>query len=151
MGLGVELIVPEELLSDDLQNALMNSLRFRSPEIALDIILRIRERTPRDRGALRESETQQAYTSRVSGSKNINLAKWYVEDGPQLAEWGRVYAPYQEGDLPTYTNPPRRMFARTEEDDLGIIETWADEAVKGAADAIGSGPTETFSYGSSAE
>jgi hypothetical protein len=77
-------------------------------------------------GALRSGIT-------ASAAHDVNdpLLVWLTaEDDPQLAMWGRVYVQYQEGGalgLPTYTNPPRLMFASVGTDDLPILAAWAYE------------------------
>jgi len=131
--------------------ALLNALRFNSPDIAAQIEDRIRERTQRMTGALAESITGQAYTSTVSGNRTVMLAMWYANDDPQLSEWNRVYVQYQEGPPlgeSTYTNPPHQMFEQVEIEDLGLIQTWAEAAVQNSVDGLlGGSGTETIAYG----
>jgi len=151
-GFSVEVVVPTAL--KDLTGsgaALLNALRFNSPDIAAQIEDRIRERTQRMTGALAESITGVPYTSAVSGARSVMLAKWFANEDDQLSEWGRVYVQYQEGKPlgeHTYTNPPRQMFEQVEIEDLGLIQTWAEAAVQNSVDGLlGGSGTETTAYG----
>lgn len=125
---------------------LMSALRRATATLAPLLATRVRGRTPRQTGALREDVTGDAYTSAVSGTRQVKLVDLYVESGAQVSEWGRVYAAYQEGPplgLSTYTNGPHQMFARVATEDLGLIEGWAEAAV-GGADVLEGGEEVTI-------
>lgn len=86
-----------------------------------------------DTGALMSSVTGQAYP----GSKNGTLISVWFNNAQQYAEWGRYYAPYQEGPpigLSTYTNGPRHMLYDSQTEDTGQITGWAVQAGQTAVD-----------------
>lgn len=93
-------------------------------------------RTPVDTGALL-ADVQ--YTAYHEGKTLVDV---YADDEEQLAEWGRVYALYQEGGalgLSTYTNAPHEMFAKVLTDDIPAIEKWGNDALQKGVDRLGNG------------
>lgn len=152
MPFGVQVVVPAALAKmADSPAELMSSLRASTPEIAELIESRIRQRSPRDTGGLRDAIDSQAYTGGVSGTNQVMLAKWYANDGPQLDAWNRVYVAYQEGPplgLSTYTRGEHHMFEQVESTDLGLIEAWAEAAVNQAVNRMmGGGGSQVTTYG----
>jgi hypothetical protein len=80
-----------------------------------------------DTGALASSVTGQAY----AGAKNETLIAVWFNNAQQYAQWGRYYAPYQEGPpigLSTYTNAPRHLLFDAQTDDASQIAQWAATA-----------------------
>ena len=141
MALSLEVVVPAAI-ARMVQNpeVLMNALRAHSPEIAQQIETRIRARTPRLTGALREAVSSNPYTNEVNGLNPVMLVRWYADDGPQLEVWGRVYVEYQEGEplgKRTYTNDAHQMFEDVEVDDIPLIQAWAEAVVQDAANKLG--------------
>lgn len=93
------------------------------------------ERTsgPYSTGALASSVTGQAYP----GSKNGTLISVWFNNAQQYSEWGRYYAPYQEGPpigLSTFTNGPRHMLYDSQEQDAGEITDWAVQSGQATVD-----------------
>lgn len=91
------------------------------------------EARARDTGALASSVTGRVGT-RASGKL---ISVWF-NNAQQYAQWGRYYAPYQEGPpigLSTYTNAPRHMLYDSQTEDAPAIEEWALEAGGSGADA----------------
>lgn len=114
------------------------SLHDHSPELADLEYDAIYGRTPQRTGALAEGLTKIAYTS----TNTDDLALIYFDDQTQIDEWGRVYAPYQEGGqfgLPTYTNPPREMIGSSLTDDIPQIQAWGENACQEALDLCANG------------
>lgn len=112
---------------------LLRILRFHMAEIGDPVLKNIENRTPKLTGALREDEDWKP----LGGQGG--LLQWYVGDTWQLAEWGRVYAKYQEGPpLGTtgYTRGPWQMFEKVATDDLPAIEQWALDTVQDAVDNL---------------
>lgn len=129
--LGVNCSVPD--FSKVNIDEVLGKLHEHAQEIADTILAQIEGRTPVDTGALQEDETY-----RLGASKST-LVTWYVGEDYQLAEWNRVYAPYQEGPplgKTTDTNGPHQMFALVATDDLPLIQSWADAAVAEALDGM---------------
>jgi hypothetical protein len=132
-GLSVTITMPAPGGLDSKQ--LMDALRRASPLLVEKLLPIIRERTPKRTGALRESLSGQSYNRSVSGNREASLAQFFYEDGPQVQEWKRVYAPYQEGPslgLSTYTNEPRHMLAQINTTDASLVQQWADAAIEEA-------------------
>lgn len=120
---------------EDLRQWLADSLRLHAGEAA-DILDFLVASNTLDRayrtGALLESVQKQANVS------DAVLARIFFEDGPQVEQWGRVYAEYQEGPpygTSTYTNEPRHMIADAEEEGADQIAEWAKGVVEDAWDA----------------
>lgn len=94
------------------------------------LVARVTQRTldrAFDTGALASSVTGQAYPN----SKNGTIVAVWFNAAQQIAEWGRYYAPYQEGPplgLSTYTNPPRHMLFDSQTEDAEQIRQWAIQA-----------------------
>lgn len=93
---------------------------------------RVRTRTAYDTGALREDETFEVNTDKSSK----DLIVFYVTDTHQMAEWGRTYARFIEGEPLGFTSPtiynPSQMYERMGEEDMDIIDLWgAKQAQKG--------------------
>lgn len=99
-------------------------------------IYKVTERTMErafDTGALAASVTG------TVGSGKPNLVSVWFNSAQQYAEWGRYYAPYQEGEplgLATYTNGPRHMLYDSVTDDAQEIGDWATQTGQRAADAL---------------
>ena len=115
---------------EDIRQWLADSLRLHAGEAAdiLDFLVAsyTLERAYRT-GALLESVTKEA---NVSGD---TLALISFDDGPQVEQWGRVYAEYQEGPpygTSTYTNEPRHMIADAEEEGADQIAEWAKGVIE---------------------
>lgn len=133
MNVSVTLTLPK--LDDFEAKEIMSALRQASPQIGEEIADRIRDRARPyiRRGALYDSIDYLPYTGGVSGSREVNLVRWYADDAPQINDWGRVYAEYQEGPplgKTTYTNDPRHLFYGVETDDAPAIQDWADQVVE---------------------
>jgi hypothetical protein len=115
------------------------ALKQNALSLANQIQPRIDARTYVDTGAL-----QSAMTYDLDSDPDTNLlVKFYADPGPQEAQWGRVYLPYQEGPplgLSTYTNPPRQMLYGVGTEDLGIIQTWAEETLQNKVNSLGGTP-----------
>lgn len=126
------------LETQDIMATVRMVLHRDSPDLVSLIVPRIQARTAVDTGALQ---------SAIIGDPHPDpddpvLAEFFADDNPQLAAWGRIYVAYQEGGtlgLPTYTNPPRLMFARVETDDLPLIEAWAIDRCQEAIDLCETG------------
>lgn len=113
---------------------ILEVLRFHMDEIGDEVLDKIEARTPEWTGALKEDETWKP----LRGDKG-SLLQWCVGDDYQLTEWGRVYAPYQEGEplgLHTYTNGPRHFLLDVQSADLPEIEAWALQTVQEAVDNV---------------
>lgn len=98
----------------------------------------IRQRTPQDTLALYDSITGTPYAD----PKAKTLLWVRAQNKEQVDEWGRVYAPYQEGGplgLPTFTNPPHEMFQEAMSTDIPLIEAWASKYGNIALKRIASG------------
>jgi hypothetical protein len=100
-----------------------------------NVTKRTEERTsgPYSTGALASSVTGQAYP----GSKNGTLIAVWFNNAQQYAEWGRYYAPYQEGPplgLHTYTIGMHHMLYDSQEQDAGEITDWAVQAGQATVD-----------------
>lgn len=115
-------------------NAVLDAWRANANELLQIEIFNVTKRTLErafDTGALASS-----VTGRVGAGKPNLVSVWF-NPSPQIAQWGRVYAAYQEGPpigLSTYTNPPRHMLYDSTEDAEQII-TWAtDTGQSGAND-----------------
>ena len=105
-------------------------------EIA-NVTQRTQDRTsgPYSTGALAASVTGQAY----SNAKNGTLIAVWFNSAQQYAEWGRYYAPYQEGKpigLDTYTRGMHHMLYDAKNDDAGQISGWAQRVGQQAADGL---------------
>jgi hypothetical protein len=89
-----------------------------------------------DTGALASSVTGQAYGDAKNGTI---IAVWF-NNAQQYAEWGRYYAPYQEGPpigLSTYTNAPRHMLFDAQTEDAGQIHDWAVRTGQHSLEGLG--------------
>lgn len=142
MPISISISVPKTDGMDS--KRIMNALRKASPVLVEKLLPIIRARTPRDTGALREALEGKAYPSEVSGNRESQLAQFWYDDQPQIDEWKRVYAPYQEGPelgLSTYTNEPRRMLQQIGTTDQDLIDQWAEAAIQEALDQMAHGST----------
>lgn len=107
-----------------------------APELAQIEQFNVTKRTldrAKDTGALADSVTY------ALGQGRPVLATIYYAAGPQVRQWERVYAPYQEGPpegLATYTNPPRHMLYDAQTEDTDQIEQWATEWGDRAAEYV---------------
>lgn len=114
-----------DFIGMDIEGTINEQLHLNSPQITDVLLIRIYDRTPEDTGALKSSLTGVA---NVDHPDDPLLSYLYANDQEQLDEWGRIYVAYQEGGalgLPTYTNPPREMFAKVMTEDLNDIAGWA--------------------------
>lgn len=115
---------------------ILKVLRFHMAEIGDEVLDKIEARTPYLTGALREDE---AWRPMAGSGVRGGLLEWYIRDEYQLAEWGRFYAPYQEGPplgLSTYTNGPRHFMLDVQSKDLPEISEWALDVVREAVDNV---------------
>ena len=102
-------------------------------QIEIANVTRRTDERAHDTGALMSSVTGQAYANAKNGTI---IAVWF-NNAQQYAEWGRYYAPYQEGPpigLATYTNPPRHMLFDSKEEDADQISQWATKVGQQAAE-----------------
>lgn len=124
-------IIAGQIIGQDVAATIRQSLHVHAQDlIDLEVPL-IRARSPYLTGALRDDIKGIPYAT------GDDIALLYADDAAQLAQWGRIYAPYQEGPplgLSTWTNPPHQMFANVLTEDIPVIEQWAIEA---AQEAIG--------------
>lgn len=135
MGAEITLTVPGHFLNQDFEQTVIQELHAGSDELGAMELFNISARTPIDTGALLSDEFYKV------GSGNV-LVTLGVNTENQLAEWGRIYAPYQEGGelgLSTYTNPPHEMFARVLTDDLDQIGEWGVRQCQMAMDRCAAG------------
>lgn len=125
-------------LAQDFTKPVMKGFYEAGPltELGNEINDRIKTRTAYDTGALRESETFTINTD--MGSEDLIV--FLVQDGPQMAEWGRTYARFIEGPELGNTSPtiydPSHMYARIGTEDIGIIDTWAAHQAQKKLDEI---------------
>lgn len=93
----------------------------------------VQGRTPILTGALKSSETYEANND----PSDSTLVRIYASTGPQVDQWGRVYAPYVEGGLmglPSRTiKHPSTMFEQIFTTDLSQIQEWAAGHLKQGA------------------
>ena len=125
--------IPAAAFSEASRGVANKALHEHSPELAEMERHSIEGRTPYRTGALRDAASAKPYKSEHSRS----LVKLYYNDEPQLFEWHRVYAQYQEGPPmghTTYTNDPRLMLYHVQDDDRAQIEAWAQQTVQTALD-----------------
>lgn len=126
------------LETQDIMATIRMVLHRDSPDLSTTIVDRIVERTQIMTGALQSAITGDPHPD----PDDPVLAEFFADDDPQLAQWGRIYVQYQEGGalgMPTYTNPPREMFAKVGNDDLPIIEAWAVDRCQEALDLCNTG------------
>lgn len=120
-----------QIIGQDVEATIRQSLHNHAQDlIDLEVPL-IRARSPYLTGALRDDIKGLPYTT------GDDIALLYADNAAQLAQWGKVYAPYQEGPplgLSTWTNPPHQMFASVLTEDIPVIEQWAVEAAQEALD-----------------
>jgi len=119
------------IIGQDLESTILKRLQANAPELIAIEIPKIKARTPVLTGALRDDIEGIPYNT------GNDIAFFHTNDVAQLSQWGRVYAPYQEGPplgLNTYTNPPRQMFYSVLTDDIPDIEVWGKHCVEEAID-----------------
>ncbi len=150
MSLVVVVVHPDTRAMMD-KGQLLDALRAASPQIAATLEGTVRDRTPERTGALREDESSRAYTGGgLSGNRRVNLVDLYCGTDYQEAEWHRVYWMYQEDEpvgLHTYTPQHAHMYARVETDDLGLIASWAHDAIESAAEELANAPVVSEVFG----
>ena len=125
-------ITGNQIFGMNLDATIRAKLHENTPELSDLLVFLVSEKTPVRSGALLGSITGIPYTD-----DGDDLAYVYADPGPQLDQYNRVYAPYQEGPslgLSTFTNAPHQMFARTGTDDLPLIAEWAREHAQEALD-----------------
>lgn len=126
------------LVGQDISATYRMMIHRDSPDISNDILDWVVQRTPIMTGALQSSYVAEPHPD----PSDPIIAYVHSTDGPQLDQWGRVYVQYVEGGalgLPTWTNPPREMFARTAVIDLPEVVQWAEEKMQEAVDAVVAG------------
>jgi hypothetical protein len=131
----ITLVVPGHFLNQDLERTVIQELQAGSDELGAMELYSISARTPVDTGALLSDEFYEV------GSLPV-LVTLGMHTENQLDEWGRVYAPYQEGGelgLATYTNGPHEMFARVLPDDIPQISDWGIRQCQAAMDRCAAG------------
>jgi hypothetical protein len=127
-----------QIIGQDIEATIKEVLHARTPDLRDMEVSNIQDRTPVRTGALQSSIDGIPYLD----SGTDDLVFLFANDQPQLSEWGRVYAPYQEGPdlgLHTYTNPPRLMFASVLTDDIPQIEQWGIDACNEALNLCANG------------
>lgn len=107
-------------------------LHEHSPELGDALVPLVQAKTPILTGALVSDMTYEAYPDPEDpGAGEEDLVYVFAEGSNQMDTWDRIYVQYQEGGalgLPTYTNPPREMFATTAETDgFEAAVMWAVE------------------------
>lgn len=126
---------------DEPMNAVIEGWTQNAEELLAIEIANVTQRTMErayDTGALASSVTGNV------GSGHPNLVSVWFNNAQQYSQWGRYYAPYQEGPpigLSTYTNEPRHMLYDSKTDDVSQIQQWAVESGGSAANdwALGIG------------
>ena len=134
----LELNVPGHFLNQNWSATNLRKLHEHIDELGEMEVESIRSRTEEITGALKEAEE---YLPSYD-PEDPNLLILDAAPGPQLDEWKRIYVAYQEGGalgLPTFTNPPRLMFAQVETVDIPQIEAWAAMAIQDSLDVLAAG------------
>ena len=100
-------------------------------------VLRVFGRTQErayDTGALSESVSGRAYTDPGMDT----LATIFFVSGPQMEQWNRTYARFNEGPPIGVTSPtidgPRHMLYDMQTEDAPLIQQWAVEVGQAAVD-----------------
>lgn len=120
------------------EKTVVEELHNGGPELAQLEVFNITARSPEDTAALKHDITGKGDFSPTSDI----IATVTEGTANQLAEWGRVYAQYQEGGalgLSTYTNAPHEMYARAFTEDIGAITAWGNKWLQKAADRLAAG------------
>lgn len=135
LKLSIKIGIPWASFNEATKGLINVALHKHSPELGLMERISVRGRTPRLYGALKESVSSQDSKRRKTGP----LTTLYFDDEPQLFEWHRVYAKYQEGPpigIPGYTatGAPRHMLYDVLSEDANQIEEWAVRVAQTALD-----------------
>lgn len=134
---------PGHFFSQDWSATNLRKLHEHVDELGEMEVESIRSRTEEITGALKEAEE---YLPSYD-PKDPNLVVLDAAPGPQLDAWKRIYVAYQEGGtlgLPTFTNPPREMFAQVETADIPQIEAWAARAIQDSLNTLAAGEGDTL-------
>lgn len=102
-----------------------------SQELLNLLYYRIEARTPKSSGALAASLDGENFTD----PSTDDLVSFLYLDQPQIDQYGRVYAMYQEGGplgLATYTNAPHEMLYKVQTDDAPLVNAWIKGSVEAA-------------------
>jgi len=128
----ISIIDPVNYAGQDKWATIDEQLHENTPELGDALVPLVQAKTPILTGALSSDMTYEAYENpEPPAMGEEDLLYVYAEGSEQIAAWDRIYVQYQEGGalgLPTYTNPPREMFATTAETDgLAVAVEWAVE------------------------
>lgn len=127
----ISIIDPVNYAGMDKWATIDEQLHGHTPELGDILVPLVQAKTPVLTGALSSDMTYEAYTNPEEPGGDEDLVYVYASGTEQIASWDRIYVQYQEGGalgLPTYTNPPREMFATTAETDgLEAATMWAVE------------------------
>ena len=133
-----EITQPGHFLNQNWNSTILRILHEHVDELGEMEVESIRARTEEMTGALKSAEEYLPDYDPTS----LDFVTLDAAEGPQLDEWKRVYVAYQEGGalgLPTYTNPPRLMFAQVGTTDIPQIEAWAARAIEDAFGTLAAG------------
>lgn len=128
----IDIHTPLQFAQQDFQKTIIESLYAESPDLASILLPKIRSRTPILTGALRADEYN--HRENTSNFNDPTLVEFKPGSEAQVDAWGRVYAEYIEGLLPSITiASPAEMYARSETEDIDDIEDWAYAAIEKGA------------------